>query len=184
MTKTIKGGLVVRSLSFAAILLITALGSLAGGAVPDPGLQDSQGKDKNGGPSFQVVMRAEIVDTAASKLGFATVGRSDAVLGMTTFKASDSAYVTLESGEFVSPSEASRYLQYRVGLAAKILSSATRTDNDGKEIGERAQIVLASGSSGITTSAIVWTLGKWLYVIKSHSLADCLELEKKYDRLN
>jgi hypothetical protein len=139
----------------------------------------SAGSDKSTGKrlEFHIVAMADYVDEEATKAGFRAARLSNTHFGSTEFEASDGETLVAEDCEFRSPEEAKRYLDWKVARSSKILSQGTKTDSKGKSVGYRAEVLLAPDQK---QSAVMWTNGATFRQIIAKSLADAMELAKRY----
>ena len=139
----------------------------------------TEGKKSTDKPlKFWAVAMGDSVDPEATKAGFRTVlGKNETRLGFTDFKASDGVIVLAEDGQFRSPEEAERYLDFNVARSSRILTRGVNTDSTGKRVGLKAEVVLASDRKD---SAVLWTNGAWFNEVTSHSLADAEEFAKRH----
>jgi hypothetical protein len=127
---------------------------------------------------FRIVMMGEMIDEEATKLGFRTPLFSDETcFGFTDFDASDGERMHAENGEFRTREEAKRYFDWKVARSARILVQGIKTDSKGKSVGYRAEVLLAPDQK---ESAVMWTNGAIFRQIISRSLADAMELAKRY----
>ena len=130
--------------------------------------------------TFEPVMVGEIIDNEGTRQGFRTFGTTEAKVAFTTFKASDGEKLTVQHGIFDSSEEAKRYFDWMVANSSKILKQDQKLDKSGRPVGWRAEVLLAPGVLGSTSSAVMWTDEKHFRVIFSGVLSDALELEKRY----
>jgi hypothetical protein len=126
---------------------------------------------------FRIILLCDYGDEEATKAGFRTVPFSTTHLGCTQFEASDGEELFTYGGEFRSPEEAKRYLDWKVARSSKILAQGTKTDPKGKSVGARAEVLLPPDQK---ESAVMWTNGPMFREIIAKSLADAVELEKRY----
>jgi hypothetical protein len=152
------------------VVIVTGYGAEGRSASPDK----STGKRLE----FRIVMMGEIIDEEATKAGFRTPLFSDEThLGFTDFEASNGETVHAEDCEFRSPEEAKRYFDWRVSRSSKVLTQSIKADSKGKSVGFRAEVLLAPDQK---QSAVMWTNGATFRQILSKSLADAMELAKRY----
>ena len=152
------------------VLIVTGYGLEARSSSPDK----STGKRLE----FRIVIMGEIIDKEATEAGFRTPLFSDETrLGFTDFEASDGVRVHAEDGEFRTPEEAKRYLDWNVARSSKILAQGIKTDSKRKPVGYRAEVLLAPDQK---QSAVMWTSGATFRQMISKSLADAEELAKRY----
>ena len=123
--------------------------------------------------TFESGSMGEIDDTQATKAGFRSPVFGYAHFGFTNFKASNGDGLMVLYGDFRNPEEARRYLDWKVGRSAKILSKAAKTGTTET----RVEIVPDSDHSEVD---VVWVVGPVVHVICAHELSDALELEKQY----
>jgi hypothetical protein len=167
---TVKSEVLRKFLILIGVLIVTGCGLEGRSACPDK----STGKRLE----FRIVMMGEMMDEEATKAGFRTPLFSDETrLGFTDFDASDGVRVHAEDGEFRTREEAKRYFDWKVARSAKILAQGIKTDSKGKSVGYRAEVLLAPDQK---ESAVMWTNGAMFRQIISKSLADAMELAKRY----
>jgi len=120
---------------------------------------------------------AEVDDREATEAGFSADGFGYMHLGSTLFKASDGEVLFIEYAELRSPEEARRYLDWNLAKSSKILTQGTKTDSNKKSVGYRAEVLRKQDQPD---AAVMWTAGAMFRVIYARTLADALELEKRY----
>jgi|SRR5580692_1549221 hypothetical protein len=100
------------------------------------------------------------------------------LLGFTDYEASDGVRLRMLYKNFDDGEQASAMFNSEIGRAVKVLKRGPKRDADGRIVGERAQLFLATPTEG--QAAVLWTNGRRFHEIQSKSLPDILELEKIY----
>ncbi|MGO8816485.1 MAG: hypothetical protein ACLQVG_17755 [Terriglobia bacterium] len=159
-----------KALIFIGLVIVTGYGLQARSASPE---KKSSGKRLE----FSIVAMADWVDEEATKAGFHTALDPDTHLGSTKFGASDGETLFTYDGEFRSPEEAKRYLDWTVARSSKILKQGIEADSKGKSVGYRAEVLREPDQKD---SAVMWTKGATFRQIIGRSFADALELAKRY----
>jgi hypothetical protein len=158
-------------LIFTGLLIVTGCGI----EVRSLSADESTGKRLK----FSLILVGDWVDEEATNAGFRTAGLPNTHLGCAEYEASDGKEVFTYGGEFRSPEEAKRYLEWKVARSSKILAHGIKKDSKGKSVGERAEVLLSPDQED---SAVMWTDGAKFREIISKSLADAVELEKRHGR--
>jgi len=164
----VKTEMLRKSLIFGGLLIVTGYGL--------QGRQSTRDKSTGRRLAFRILALCDTVDEEATKAGFRTTNSSRAHFGCTSFEASDGEKLFASDGEFRSPEEAKRYLDWRVARSSKILTQGIKTDSKGRPVGYRAEVLLTSDQKD---SAVMWTNGAMFYQIIAKSLPDAEELEKR-----
>jgi hypothetical protein len=157
-----------KSLTLGGLLIVTGYGL--------QGCQSTRDKSTGGRLVFRILLLCDTVDEEATKAGFRTTNWSNVHLGCTSFEASDGEKLFAADGEFRSPEEAKRYLDWKAARSFKILSQGFKTDRRGKNVGYRVEVLLDADHKEPT---VMWTNGAMFYQIIAKSLADAEELEKR-----
>lgn len=96
------------------------------------------------------------------------------------YEASDGVAVSTRSEKRGSLTRANKELQRQIKKAIKILERGPKLDKSGKQVGERAVLMIASKGPHKDQAVVLWTNGSQFYYIESSSLRHVLELEKRY----
>jgi hypothetical protein len=125
---------------------------------------------------FRRVSLCDYIDEEATKAGFRVAHLRNTHLGCSQFLASDGEELFAYDGQFPTPEEAKRYLDWKVARYFKILSRGIKTNRRGEKVGYRVEVLVAADHKD---SAVMWTNGAMFYQIIAKSLADAEELEKR-----
>jgi hypothetical protein len=119
----------------------------------------------------------EIEDKDATKAGFRTKGWTEAHFGFTSFKTSNGRGVLVIYDDFQSREEATRFFEWKVGRAFRVLSKTVKTDSTGNAVEYRAELSPAASDQD---KEVMWVVGLSMHVISATNLDDALELERWY----
>jgi len=100
-------------------------------------------------------------------------------LGFTNFTGSDGSHLRVLYEGFGNSAGAKKYLEKRIGKAAKLIDRGDKVDSTGKIVGERAEMLLRL-NGGKEAFAVLWTDGELFHEIHSLSRESVLQLEKVY----
>jgi hypothetical protein len=130
--------------------------------------------------TFNVTMMGEIVDRAAIDAGFRTRLFPDEVhLGFKKLDASDGQKLVIQDGEFRTPDEAARYLDWSVqNRADRVITNGKKVNREGKTVGRRTEVLLKSDSK-TKTWMVAWTDEAYFFVIYAPTLECALQVEKQ-----
>lgn len=90
--------------------------------------------------------------------------------------------VTITHGDFQSPSGAEEELNLQVNRADEVIEQGSNKDFFGKNVGQKAVLVVAKSNGVPAVMAILWTEGNHYSEIVSSSLQLARSLEKRYRR--
>lgn len=100
-------------------------------------------------------------------------------VSFTIYLSVDDVYVKKSVERHRSPRLAEEALQERLRSALTIVEQGRRLRRDGQQIGDRAVVMLAPGTTQQAQAAVLWTDGSDLLSLESSSLRHALEFEKK-----
>jgi hypothetical protein len=140
-------------------------------------LAESDGKKP---VTFNVTVMGEIVDRAATDAGFRTRLFPDEVhLGFKNLDASDGEKLVIRDGEFRTPDEAARYLDWSMqNRADRVIANGKKVNRQGKIVGRRAEVLLKSDSKA-KTWVVAWTEEAYFFAVYAPTLECALQVEKQ-----
>lgn len=130
--------------------------------------------------SFHINVMGEIVDRAATEAGFRTrLFPNEVHLGFKNLDASDGEEIFIWDGEFRTPDEAARYLDWSVqSRADRVITHGTKVNREGKTVGRRAEVLLRSDSK-TKTWVVTWTEEAHFFAVYAPTLECALQIEKE-----
>jgi hypothetical protein len=120
-------------------------------------------------PSFKRVESGEFLDSDGTRLPYSI------------FVASDGLRIVSITSVFDSPELATEKFRRELSKALKLIEQDTKKDKLGKQVGDRAQILMKTVGPDLSTPAVIWTFGSTYHEIRGASLSDILALESKYN---
>jgi hypothetical protein len=94
------------------------------------------------------------------------------------YKSSDGVSISTRFERRGSPARAKGAMRKIIKRAVKVLERESKMDSNGKQVGERAVLMLTSKDSDKVQAVVLWRDGSHLYYIESSSLQHTLEFEE------
>jgi hypothetical protein len=129
--------------------------------------------------TFEITMRGEIDDKAATDAGFRTTYFPYAHLAFTNLRASDGEAAAIHRGYFKTADDARRYFDWNLDKrAGKIIARGDKPRSDGKPVERRAEYLLKSDKES-RTWVVTWTDAEVVTIVYAPTLECALEIEKQ-----